>query len=83
MRLLSGCERIRKLLSQLPESQITVENMTDNGDMNFSLTRDTFGEQCAPLLERLQTLIQATLKSANVEDCKADLGAIEILGGGK
>ena len=39
-RLLLGCERIRKLLSQLPESSITVENMTDAGDVSFTLKRD-------------------------------------------
>ena len=45
-RLLLGCERIRKLLSQLPESSITVENMTDAGDVSFTLKRDGMYTTC-------------------------------------
>ena len=65
-RLILGCERIRKLLSQLPESSITVENMSDNGDVNFSLKRDELSLMCADLLNGFKALIRQALLAAGV-----------------
>lgn len=66
-RLILGCERIRKLLSQLPESSITVENMSDSGDVNFSLKRNDLTCMCAELLEAFKTLIKKSLTSAGIQ----------------
>ena len=66
VRLILGCERIRKLLSQLPESSITVENMSDNGDVNFSLKRDELSLMCADLLNGFKALIRQALLAAGV-----------------
>lgn len=65
-RLILGCERIRKLLSQLPESSITVENMSDSGDVNFSLKRDELSVMCADLLESFKSLVRKALASASI-----------------
>jgi hypothetical protein len=65
-RLILGCERIRKLLSQLPESSITVENMCDNGDVNFSLKRDELSYMCSELLSRFKNLISKALKDVGI-----------------
>ena len=65
-RLILGCERIRKLLSQLPESSITVENMSDNGDVNFSLKRDELSVMCAELLEGFKAVIRSALTKAGI-----------------
>jgi molecular chaperone DnaK (HSP70) len=87
-RLLMGCERIRKLLSQLPESSITVENMSDNGDMNFTLKRDDLSKLCADLLDRFKALINKALAAAGVtvdnpaQPVSSQIAAVEVLGGG-
>lgn len=87
-RLLTGCERLRKLLSQLPEASITVENLTDDGDMNFSMKRDEFASISADLLAKFQELIRSALTSAGIECSPGDalpestIAGIEILGGG-
>jgi len=78
--LLQGCERIRKLLSQLPEAQITVENLTDAGDQNFSLRRDELSQLCAELLERFKGLLRGVLQQAGAQP--GGIGAVEVLGGG-
>ena len=39
-RILGGCERIRKLLSGIPEANVQIESVSDVGDMSFNLTRD-------------------------------------------
>lgn len=66
-RLILGCERIRKLLSQLPESSITVENMSDSGDVNFSLKRNDLTSMCTNLLEAFKALIKKALTSAGIQ----------------
>jgi molecular chaperone DnaK (HSP70) len=79
-RLLSGCERIRKLLSQLADAKITVENLTDAGDVNFALKRDEMQTICEELLTRFRSLVQAALEKSGTS---ADqIHAIEIVGGG-
>lgn len=79
-RLLSGCERIRKLLSQLNESSITVENLVDSGDVHFSLRRDEMMTICASLLDRLRSLLGRVVTDATGGEGAID--AIEVVGGG-
>lgn len=82
-RLLMGCERLRKLLSQLPESSITVENMSDAGDVNFALKRDDLSLLCADLLVRFKGVLTNALTTAGaVVDGQVTVGAVEVLGGG-
>lgn len=77
---MSGCERIRKLLSQLPESQITVENLIDDGDVKFSLKRDEMFTFCQPLLEKFRSLLQSAMDVINASE--TPLAAVETFGGG-
>lgn len=65
-RLLSGCERLRKLLSQLAEGIVTVENLTDNGDVTFTMKREEFMEISSDLLQRLRSLIRKAWDEAIV-----------------
>jgi len=56
-----------------------VENITDYGDMSFSLTRGSLQAMCAGLLTRLKNeLIQALLAQCSLETCEL----VEVLGGG-
>jgi len=79
-RLMSGIERLRKLLSQLPEGSVTVENMTDAGDVNLSLKRDELSTLCQATIDKFRALITDTLAKANL--AAADIYAVEVLGGG-
>jgi len=80
MRLLYSCERVRKLLSQLPEAQVTVENLTDAGDMSFNLKRDELSSLCKPLLELFKAEIYSAIDAAGL--AVNDISAVEVLGGG-
>lgn len=77
-RLLSGCERLRKLLSQLNEGIVTVENLTDNGDVTFTMKREEFMEISADLLQRIRSLIRKAWDEAvtslnTTAETKADM----------
>lgn len=77
-RLLSACERARKLLSQLPDAKITVENLTDAGDVHFNIRRDDFLSTNAPLIERFKALLTTALTQTGAPT----VTAVEIVGGG-
>ncbi len=81
-RLINGCERVRKLLSQLPEASITVENLTDNGDVNFKLTRDELLTLGSDLLSSFRNMLVNNLLSGMSASDIANIGGVEILGGG-
>jgi len=90
-RLLLACERIRKLLSQLPDAQVTVENMSDAGDLNFSLRREDLSSINTVLLEQFKKLIITALTNANISlvDNNNDSNnntnnkpLVEVMGGG-
>lgn len=76
---MAGCERIRKLLSQLSESQITVERLIEDNDAHFSLKRDEMYHLCSDLLDRFKGLITSTLAKLG-ENPVVD--AVEVVGGG-
>ena len=80
VRLLAGCERLRKLLSQLPEGSVTVENMTDSGDITLPLKREEMSTFCGSLLARFKELIVGALRKASLD--AGDVYAVEVLGGG-
>ena len=74
-RLLGGCEKIRKLLSQLPQCSITIDNMTDNGDdVTLSLKREEFMMICKDLLTSFQEAVKKTTNGQTI-------AAVEIFGG--
>ena len=76
---MTGCERIRKLLSQLTEAHVTIENLTDSGDMSFTLRRDELLSICASPLQEMQDMIKNALTAAGEG---TTVSAVEIVGGG-
>lgn len=79
-RLLNGCERIRKLLSGIPEANIQVESVSDMGDMAFTLRRDEMARMAEKPLSEFRALLQALCKNNGVT--AADIAAVEVTGGG-
>jgi molecular chaperone DnaK (HSP70) len=75
-----ACERLRVLLSQLPTASVTVENMSDSGDVNVSFTRDELARTCSKQLQGLRSLLETCLEG--VSGSEDGLAAVEISGGG-
>jgi tetratricopeptide (TPR) repeat protein len=76
LRLLKACERLRKLLSQLAEAQVSIENVTDNGDINFSLKREELAALCSRPVQEFKDLLRSVAPAG-----EAVVG-VEVLGGG-
>lgn len=77
MRLMRECERLRKLLSQLPTASVTIENISDSGDVTITMTREEMARICAEPLQRLSQILNQA-----VEGIKEDIFAVELVGGG-
>ncbi|KAJ1429030.1 Hsp70 protein-domain-containing protein [Ochromonadaceae sp. CCMP2298] len=77
-RLLSGCEKLRKLLSQLPEASVTVEHLAEDSDVNLSLSREQLASLCLAQLARLRLMLCSLLEGSET----GALAAVEVLGGG-
>ena len=77
-RLLAGANKMKHLLSQLPEGSVTVENVGENDtDVVLQATRSALADLCTEESKMLQDLIQKTVKEANLEKA---LDAVEIVG---
>lgn len=77
MRVMRECERLRKLLSQLPTSSVTIENISDSGDVSITMSRDEMACICAEPLQKLRQVINNA-----IEGMKDEIAAVEIVGGG-
>ena len=80
LRLLGGAERLRKLLSQIRDASVTVENLTDDGDKTFKMSRGELVGVSQDLLARLEGLVTGCLSDAKV-DATSVVG-VELVGGG-
>ena len=85
-RLLEGCQKLKELLSQLPQATVTVD--FEEKDWKLSATRAQLLELCHDQAEGLEELISSTLQrasdkaAAGSSGCTIRLSAIEVTGGG-
>lgn len=80
LRLLLACERLRRLLSQLPDATVTVENVCENTDITLRMGRDEFAKVCASCNDRLAAMLSAVRQGADGEALAVH--AAEACGGG-
>eukprot|EP01039_Chlorochromonas_danica_P006163 gene6163-6791_t len=82
LRLLLACERVRKLLSQLPEGIVTVENICENADINLRITREEFASCCQSLNTLFQEMINDCKKGEESVGLDYVIDSVEVSGGG-
>lgn len=94
-RLLDACQKLKHLLSQLPDGKVTVENIVNDQDVPINCTRSTLVELCQIEQSSLSNLIECALKQAvgkshgdgddennNGQTKEIVIESVEILGGG-
>jgi heat shock protein 4 len=79
-RLTRQCERAKCTLSTVPDAKCEVENVADDRDFAFPVSRSTFEELCAPVRARLTALLARVVGEAGV--APEGITAVELIGGG-
>jgi heat shock protein 4 len=77
LRLLDAIEKQRKILSANSEASVNVDNIVEDEDLSYNLTRDNFEDIIAPILQKFQNAL-LNLKS----EIKIPIHSVEIAGGG-
>lgn len=79
-RLLQGCEKLRKTLSTIPQSNLSIECFMEDIDVTAQIKREDFNEWAQPWLERVMGTVERALASSGLD--KSALYSCEAIGGG-
>eukprot|EP00013_Stygamoeba_regulata_P028637 CAMPEP_0177663784 /NCGR_PEP_ID=MMETSP0447-20121125/20113_1 /TAXON_ID=0 /ORGANISM="Stygamoeba regulata, Strain BSH-02190019" /LENGTH=835 /DNA_ID=CAMNT_0019169649 /DNA_START=17 /DNA_END=2524 /DNA_ORIENTATION=- len=79
MRVLTGCEKVKKTLSANPQAPLNLECLMEDKDVRMMVTRDTLEELCNPHFDRLRAVIKRAIDHSGI--ALADIAAVEVVGG--
>jgi len=80
IRLLTECEKLKKLMSaNSTEIPINIECFMDDKDVSFRMKRDDFEIVSAPVLKRIEAVLQRVLAESKM--APGDIASVEICGG--
>ncbi|TPX49981.1 hypothetical protein SeLEV6574_g01168 [Synchytrium endobioticum] len=78
-RLRAACEKVKKVLSANPVTQLSVECIMDDKDVSAVVKREDFEEWAASLIQRFEPPIKEALEAAGVTPSAVDF--VELVGG--
>ena len=78
-RLLTGCERLKKVLSANTFAPLNVESLMSDIDAASQLKREEFEQLIAPYLQRATVPLDEALQRAGI--AKEELFSVELVGG--
>lgn len=79
-RLLTAAEKLRKTLSSIPTSTLSIECFIDDIDVSIAVERAQLEEWAQPWLDKLQATVARCFELAGLG--KEDLFSCEVIGGG-
>jgi len=79
-RLQAAAEKAKQTLSTIPQADVDVPNISGDHDLHMKLTRASYAELIAPILERLIQHVEKLLVSAGLK--AEELYGVEGIGGG-
>ncbi|KAF9190690.1 adenyl-nucleotide exchange factor sse1 [Haplosporangium sp. Z 767] len=79
IRLMAGCEKLKKVLSANTESPLNIESIMEDRDVSSMLKRTEFEELAKDLLVRVEAPLQKALDDAGLTVEQID--AVEMVGG--
>ena len=80
VRLLTQCEKAKKVLSSVAESPIVCENLVEDTDVRFKLERNTVESLCKDLTDKIHEVVASAIGAAGV--APEAIHAVELVGGG-
>ncbi|EER08020.1 heat shock protein, putative, partial [Perkinsus marinus ATCC 50983] len=78
-KLEEAVNKVKKILSANNEAVLGIECLLEDEDLNVVVTRDKLEELCAPMVDKMQSVMNKALKEANITI--DDLHSVEIIGG--
>jgi len=80
LRLLSECERLKKLMSaNSQEIPLNIECFIDDKDVTGKMCRETFEKFASPLLDRAESVMRSVLQASKLS--LDDIYSVEVVGG--
>ncbi|KAF9107601.1 adenyl-nucleotide exchange factor sse1 [Mortierella sp. GBA35] len=79
IRLMAGCEKLKKVLSANAESPLNIESIMEDRDVSSVLKRTEFEELAQELISRVEAPLEQALKDAGMTI--EDIDAVELIGG--
>eukprot|EP00742_Colponemidia_sp_Colp-10_P002487 GILJ01002651.1.p1 GENE.GILJ01002651.1~~GILJ01002651.1.p1 ORF type:complete len:707 (+),score=142.73 GILJ01002651.1:43-2163(+) len=79
-RLMAQCERVRKILSTVPEAPVELENFLEDTDIHFDVSREKLHEVCSEEQQHLTHFIIKAIERSGLS--VNDIKKVELLGGG-
>lgn len=80
VKLMESIEKQRKVLSGNLESDINIEYLMEDNDLNYCMKREKFEELAAPVLAEVKRVLIKMRESLKAKNIK--LNSIELIGGG-
>ena len=78
-RLKSKCIEAKHLLSSAKESDITIEGLTEEIDLNETINREQFNEICKEIFKKCINMVKKTISDANLTEY--DIDKVVLTGG--
>ncbi|EFC50714.1 predicted protein [Naegleria gruberi] len=79
IRLARECEKLKKFLSSNPVSNLRIECLMNEKDIQFQIKRDEYIQLVQPVLSRFEAPVKRALESAGIT--AEQLTTVELLGG--
>lgn len=79
IRLMAGCEKLKKVLSANAEAPLNIESIMEDRDVSSMMKRADFEELAKDLLTRVEVPLQQALDDAGLT--KDQIDAVELIGG--
>ncbi|KAF9573543.1 adenyl-nucleotide exchange factor sse1 [Mortierella alpina] len=79
IRLMAGCEKLKKVLSANAEAPLNIESIMEDRDVSSMMKRAEFEELAQDLISRVEAPLEEALKDAGLTVDEID--AVEIVGG--
>ncbi|CAL9091816.1 unnamed protein product [Musa textilis] len=80
LRLRTGCEKLKKMLSANPEAPLNIECLMDDKDVRGFIKREEFEQISVPILERVKQPLEKALSEAGLS--LENIHSVEVVGSG-
>ncbi|KAG0011490.1 adenyl-nucleotide exchange factor sse1 [Entomortierella chlamydospora] len=79
IRLMAGCEKLKKILSANSQAPLNIESIMEDRDVASMMKRTEFEELAQELISRVEAPLKQVLEDAGMT--AADIDAVEMVGG--